>query len=227
MARSKESKVRYAVIGLGDIVQEAVLPGFHHCDHSRVVAFVSGDPEKHRALGARYGVSLHYHYNQLEECLAGNDIDAVYIGLPNHLHREYAVRCAAGKKHVLCEKPMAVNASECRDMIDAARANKVKLMIAYRLHFEEGNLEAIRLAQSGEIGEPRYFSSAFSQQVRDGNVRLAYGSEEGGGPVFDMGVYCINAARYLFREEPVEISAMTANDGEPRFARTEEMATIA
>ena len=155
-----------------------------------------------------------------------SNVDAVYLTLPNHLHREFAVRAAAAGVHVLCEKPMAVTSEDCRAMIEAAKQNHAKLMIAYRLHFEAGNLEAIRLARSGKLGEVRIFASEFAQQVADDNVRVMEPVVRGGGPVYDMGVYCINAARYLFGSEPTEVLSVTANDGDTRFQRVEEMASV-
>lgn len=212
------NKVRYAVVGLGSIAQAAVLPAFENAENCELAALVTGDPVKSQELGDRYNVRV-YSYEQYDECL--NDVDAVYIALPNHLHCQYTVGAARRGVHVLCEKPMAPTEEDCEHMIEAAEQNNVKLMVAYRLHFEEGNLEAIRIAQSGELGELRIFSSVFTQQVAEGNVRVA--PEPGRGTVFDMGVYCINAARYLFREEPVELMAFTANNGEERFRDSEEM----
>jgi len=146
--------------------------------------------------------------------------------LPNHLHREYAVRAAQAGVHVLCEKPMAVTEEDCGAMIEAANANDVKLMIAYRLHFEQANLEAIRLVRSGKLGDPRIFDSAFTQQVADDNIRVTQPVQKGGGPVYDMGVYCINAARYLFQAEPTGILASSANSGEKRFRGVDEMTSV-
>jgi glucose-fructose oxidoreductase len=142
------------------------------------------------------------------------------------MHREYAVRAAAAGVHVLCEKPMAVTSEECETMIDAAKQNHAKLMIAYRLHFEAGNLEAIRRAKSGKLGDLRIFTSEFAQQVSGGNVRVSEPVSRGGGPVYDMGVYCINAARYLFGSEPTEVLAVTGNNGDERFQRVEEMTSV-
>jgi hypothetical protein len=153
-------------------------------------------------------------------------VDAVYLVLPNHLHREYTVRAAHAGVHVLCEKPMAVTAEDCKAMIEAADASHAKLMIAYRLHFEQGNLEAILLAESGRLGNLRIFTSTFAQQVDRDNIRVREKVENGGGPVYDLGVYCINAARYLFQDEPTKVFATTANNGEPRFSHTEEMTTM-
>lgn len=218
--------IRYAVVGLGNLVQKAVLPAFATTPNSELGAFVTGDPSKIRKLSKLYGVERAYSYDEYDECLRRGAIDAVFIGLPNHMHCDFAVRAAAAGVHVLCEKPMAVDEGECTRMITACRKTRVKLMVAYRLHFEEGTLAAIELAQSGKIGELRYFTSAFSQQVAEGNVRVQEPLARGGGSMFDMGVYCINAARSIFRAEPVEVVGRIANGGDARFKQTgEEMTT--
>ncbi len=146
----------------------------------------------------------------------------MYIALPNHMHRDYAVAAARAGKHVLCEKPLAVTPAECEEMIEAAADAGVRLMTAYRLHFERANLKAVEIVRSGKLGEPRIFESVFTMQVEEGNVRLAP-TDRGGGPIYDIGIYCINAARYLFRAEPSEVLATSASIGGKRFARTPEM----
>ena len=198
MNKKRIRKVRYAVVGLGHIAQVAVLPAFAKARNSDLVALISGDSKKRSKLGKLYHVDRLYSYDQYEECLT-QDVDAVYVGLPNHLHRDFTVRALQAGVHVLCEKPMAASSDECREMIQAAKENKRKLMIAYRLHFEKANLEAIETARSGKLGDLRFFSSVFAQQVVAGNIRLTESIERGGGPVWDMGVYCINAARYPLR----------------------------
>ena len=217
-------KVRYAVVGLGHIAQVAVLPAFRNAANSELFALVSGNSDKLEKVGQKYDLEHLYSYEDYSRALS--NVDAVYLALPNHLHREYAVRAAAAGVHVLCEKPMAVTSEDCQAMIEAARQNHVKLMIAYRLHLEAGNLEAIRLARSGKLGELRVFASEFSQQVAEGNVRVTEPIARGGGPVYDMGVYCINASRYLFGSEPTEVFAVTANNGDKRFERVEEMTSV-
>jgi predicted dehydrogenase len=226
MARPKKSKdrkkVRYAVVGLGYISQIAVLPAFAHArENSQLTALVSGDPAKLKALSRKYNVPNVYSYDHFAECLSSGEIDAVYIALPNHMHRAYVDSAAQVGIHVLCEKPMAFDEIECQAMIAAAQEAHVKLMIAYRLHFERGNLEAIDIVNSGKIGEPRIFTSVFSQQVKAGNSRLK--QNIGGGPLYDMGVYCINAARYLFKAEPEEVFAWTMSSRDRRFAEVPEM----
>ncbi len=218
------NKMRYAVVGLGHIAQVAVLPGFKTAPNSELLALVSGESEKLKKVGKKYKLQQLYSYDEYDRAL--ESVDAVYLALPNHLHRDYAIRAASAGVHVLCEKPMAVTEKDCEAMIEAAGENGVKLMVAYRLHFEKGNLEAIRLAQSGKLGALRIFTSEFAQQVVPGNVRVTEPVERGGGPIYDMGVYCINAARYLFRAEPTEVFAQTASNGERRFREVEEMTTV-
>ncbi len=201
-------QIRYAVVGLGHIAQVAVLPAFGNARrNSKLVALVSGDPFKRKSLSEKYGVEKTYSYEEFDACLASG-IDAVYIALPNHLHCEYAVRAARATVHVLVEKPMAMTEDECEQMIRAAREGGVKLMVAYRLHFERANLEAGEIARSGRIGEPRLFNSTFCTPVVPGNVRVRRAT--GGGVLWDIGIYCINAARNLFRDEPFEVRAATA-----------------
>ncbi|MBW4560870.1 MAG: Gfo/Idh/MocA family oxidoreductase [Mojavia pulchra JT2-VF2] len=221
MTTNGKRKIRYAVIGLGWIAQETVLPAFAQTENSQLVALFSEDPIKREELGKQYGVKA-YPYEEYDNCLRSGEIDAVYIALPNHLHCDYTVRAANAGVHVLCEKPMAVTEQECEQMIRAAKDNNVKLMIAYRLHFDKANMEAVEIVNSGKIGESRIFNSVFSQQVEEGNVRLEPISN-GGGTVYDMGVYCINAARYLFRDEPTEVFAYSSSKGEKGFDEADEM----
>jgi glucose-fructose oxidoreductase len=224
---SKPQKIRYAVVGLGNLAQKAVLPAFAGAANCELAALVTGDKTKSKKLSKLYGIERTYDYAEYDECLRSGAIDAVFIGLPNHLHCDYAVRAAHAGVHVLCEKPMAIDEDECRRMIAASRKSKTKLMIAYRLHFEEGTLDAIELAASGKLGDLRYFTAAFSQQVAAGNVRVAEPVDRGGGSLYDMGVYCINAARYLFRDEPIEVIGAMAHGGDPRFRKIEEEMTTA
>jgi predicted dehydrogenase len=216
-------KIRYAVVGLGHIAQNAVLPAFTHAEkNSELAALVSDDPVKLRTMSREYGVENCFSYDDYELCLRSGEIDAVYIALPNNLHEEYCVRAAEAGIHVLCEKPLAVTEDECQNIIKSCAENDVKLMTAYRLHFERGNLKAIEMIRSGKIGEPRMFNSVFTMQVKPGNIRTK--SQYAGGTLYDIGVYCINAARYIFGDEPTEGFCYSASNGDPRFRRVEEMA---
>jgi predicted dehydrogenase len=221
--RHKPSRcVRYAVVGAGYIAQVAVLPAFRHAlRNSRLVALFSDDPTKRRELGRKYKIPTVAAYTDFDAILGDGQIDAVYLALPNSMHKEFAIRAAKAGVHVLCEKPLAVTERECRQMIDACQRYHVKLMTAYRLHFDKANLAVVETAKSGKLGSLRYFNSSFSMQVNSPNIRLEH--KMGGGPLYDLGVYCINAARYLFGDEPSEVVGVTATGSDKRFREVEEM----
>jgi predicted dehydrogenase len=223
-ATNATKKVRYAVIGLGWIAQEAVLPAFRHTKNSAVVALVTGDKEKTSKVAKQHGIEKIYSYDEYDQLVKSGEIDAVYIATPNNKHTEFAIAAARAGVHVLCEKPMSSTSKDFLAMIEAAEKGVIKLMVAYRLHFEPANLKAISLITSGEIGEPRIFSSVFCQLVEEGNARLK--KDLAGGPLLDMGIYAINAARYCFREEPAEVMAFAGNNGEKRFAEVPEAVSV-
>src|SRR3954464_5176927 len=209
-------RLRYCIVGLGRISLQHFMPACKLSQYGQVTAFVSGHRDKADRYAAEYGVPAKniYDYTNFDEIAKNADIDAVYIALPNTMHAEYTVRAAQAGAHVLCEKPMATSESDCRRMIQACDAAGVELMIAYRLHFEPANLEAVKAVVSGKIGEPRFFSSDFSYQGKEDKIRTH--RAPGGGPIWDIGIYQINAARYLLRGEPVEVVAFNA-PGDDRF----------
>jgi predicted dehydrogenase len=219
--RAKSAPLRFAVIGLGHIAQAAVLPAFKHArPHVTLAALVSDTPAKLKQLGKRYGVKLLSSYDQADALFASGEIDAVYVATPNTLHADWVIRAAEAGLHVLCEKPLASSVDECDRMIETCTRNGVRLMTAYRLHFERCNLEVADLVRRKKIGDPRFFDSQFSMQVKRGNIRTK--SALGGGPVWDIGIYCINAARMVFADEPTEVWATATNSGDPRFAEIPE-----
>jgi glucose-fructose oxidoreductase len=212
--------VRFAVVGLGHISQKAVLPAFAHTKSRAVLhGIVSADPEKLSRIGEMYGVGVRGGYDDLER-IAG-ECDAVYIATPNSLHAEHATRAARAGAHVLCEKPLATTEEECARMIDACRAAGVKLMIAYRLHFEPLTVGLLERLHGGVIGEPRFLTSTFSLHTRPGGVRTK--AALGGGTLFDLGVYCINAARLVFQAEPVRVLASSVNGARSDMPEIDEM----
>ena len=214
-ARTVQSPVRYAVVGAGWISQAAFLPGVAQSGNSVVTALVTGDEAKATALADRYGIQHVHGYADYDQLLASGDIDAIYLALPNDMHRQYALPALQRGIHVLLEKPMATSEADCEAMIEAARNGNAKLMIAYRLHFEPATLAAIELVRSGKLGRIRAFSAVFSQSVAPSNHRASHGYWA--GPVSDMGVYPINAVRNLFGEEPVEVSACGVRDPDLPF----------
>ena len=214
--------IRYAVVGLGHIAQTAVLPGMAQAKGCELAALVSDDPVKLKTLARRYGVKRAAGYDEFDALLASGEIDAVYIALPNELHYQYTLRALHAGIHVLVEKPKAVTVPQCREMIDAAGEAQALLMVAYRLHFERANLHAVALAQDHKLGDLRFFHSTFSMQVTKGDIRTRPVAS-GGGPLYDLGVYCINAARGLFQAEPTEVSAFAARSKDVRFVDSDEM----
>lgn len=213
-------QVRFAVVGLGHFAQAAILSAFSNAeDDATLAALVTGDTTKAEELSRKYEVPA-VGYDDYDRLCASGDIDAVYIALPNSQHREYAERAAQAGVHVLCEKPLAYTSADAQAMIDACRKADVRLMTAYRLHFEAGNLQAIEAAHSGRIGEPRLFQALHTMQVEADNIRID--RDLGGGPLEDIGIYCINAARYLFRAEPTEVTALAAWGADERFHEVPE-----
>jgi glucose-fructose oxidoreductase len=213
--------VRFAVVGLGHIAQAAVLPAFKHArPHAELTALVSDTPAKLKALGRRYGVKQLHSYDEARDLFSSGAIDAVYIALPNTQHAAWTIRAAEAGLHVLCEKPLATSVLDCERMIEACERNRVQLMTAYRLHFERCNLEVADLVRKKRIGDVRYFDAQFSMQVKAGNIRLE--RDLGGGPEWDIGIYCQNAARYVFADEPTQLWATTTNSGDRRFSEVPE-----
>jgi glucose-fructose oxidoreductase len=223
MKRSSRSAqpLRFAVIGLGHIAQAAVLPAFRHArPHVELTALVSGTRAKLKQLSSRYRVKHQASYADADKLFDSGAIDAVYVATPNTEHAEWVIRAAEAGLHVLCEKPLATSVEDCERMIDACERNGVLLMTAYRLHFERCNLEVADIVRRQRIGEARYFDSQFSMQVKAGNIRTD--RELGGGPEWDIGIYCQNAARYVFADEPTQVWATAALSDDPRFAEIPE-----
>ena len=217
-------KLGYAIVGLGSYATRQIMPRFKDCARSRLVALVSGTPAKLEQYGAEYGIPAanRYGYADFDRIRDNPAVDIVYVILPNSLHREYSVRASRAGKHVLCEKPMAVSSAECREMIAAARAANRKLMIGYRSRFEPHNRLAIELARSGHVGPIRTLRSAHGFSAPLGIWRLDR-ALAGGGSMMDIGIYSLNAARYLTGEEPVSVSAVESTDrSDPRFAEVED-----
>ena len=213
--------VRFAVVGLGDIAQRAVLPAFEHARRKAVLAaLVSGEPKKRRLLGRRLKGVIACGYDEYDELLASGAVDAVYIALPNQMHADFAQRAMKAGIHVLCEKPLATTIADARAMSRAAQRSGVQFMVAYRLHFDPATLKAIDLARANQAGELRVFASLFSSPVERGDIRL---ERRGRGGLFDLGIYCVNAARMVFRTEPTEVLAMHAGQGKGRFREVPEM----
>ncbi|MBB6469134.1 putative dehydrogenase [Aminobacter lissarensis] len=219
------SMVRYAVVGAGWISQEAFMPGVQQSANSTISAIVSGSKESANRLAEFYDIPHVVAYEDFDDFLAGDEVDAVYLALPNSRHADYAIRAAKAGKHVLVEKPLAISEAECRAMIAAAQENNVHLVTAYRLHNEPGTLDVLARIAAGEIGDPRIFASAFSFVQKEGNHRLS--AKYWGGPLQDIGIYCLNAMRHVFGVEPEEVTAVASDGGgNPLFAEVPETVAV-
>lgn len=222
--RSEVQAVRYAVVGLGHFAQSAILPAFANAaENSKLTALVTGDVKKAEKLSRKYDAPA-WNYEAYGDLLRSGAVDAVYVATPNSEHRLYAEQAAAEGIHVLCEKPLAYSVADARAMVTACHRAEVYLMTAYRLHFEAGNLSTIEAIRSGKIGEPRLFTSTHTMQVDPENIRLDL--ELGGGPLEDIGVYCLNAARYVFRDEPEVVSAFAVHGHDRRFKEVPESVAV-
>jgi predicted dehydrogenase len=231
-AAEGQKKIGYALVGLGNLVHGQVLQAQKETKLSKCTALVSGHPDKAKKLADQYGVDPKsiYNYENYDTIKDNPDVDVIYICLPNGMHAEYTVRGAKAGKHIFCEKPMANTVAECQQMIDACKAANRKLMIAYRLHYEPMNNAAIQIVRDKEIGTPRMITAeaGFNLRVQDPknlpwrlNKKLA-----GGGAMLDIGIYALNATRYLSGEEPLEVNAQTYTPpNDPRFVDVEDMIT--
>lgn len=215
-------KLGIAVVGLGKLALEEVMPAFGECKYAQPVALVSGHPDKAKRVAAAFEIPTTAIYDYAGYDKIANDprIDAVYIILPNSMHAEFTVRALNANKHVLCEKPMATSVKEAQQMVAAAEAKRRTLMIAYRLQYEPTHLRAIEMCRKQELGALKIIRATNCQDTKAPNIRLS--KALGGGPLQDVGVYCINGARYLTGEMPVEVTAVEHRSKEARFAEVPE-----
>ena len=218
-----------AIVGLGHLAIDQILPGTLTSKHIRVTALVSGDPAKARAIAAQYNVPDRnlYSYDNFDQIKDNPAIDFVYIVLPNNMHEEYTIRAARAGKHVLCEKPMATAPDQAERMIAACRQAGRLLMVTYRLQYNPYHRALVRMARSGEYGPIRAITAVNGQNDRpDGQWRQVL-KQAGGGSLPDVGLYCLSAARYITGEEPIEITAqLTQPKDDPRFREVEDIAAF-
>jgi predicted dehydrogenase len=216
--------VGYCIVGLGRISMQHFMPGCRLSKYSKVTAIVSGHRDKAEKIAAEYNVPARsiYSYENYDAIAENKDIDAVYVALPNSMHAEYTIRAAKAGKHVLCEKPMATSVADARAMLDACRKANRKLSIAYRCQFEPCNLRAIQLIRDGSLGKVQSIASSNGFNIRPGEWRYD-GKLGGGGPLMDVGIYSLNACRYLTGEEPTEVKGYASViDDDGRFKDVEE-----
>jgi predicted dehydrogenase len=221
--KSEGEKIGWAIVGLGTLALGEVMPAFGECQRSKPVALVSGHPDKAKQVADFYHIDPDniYNYENYDKLAENPEVQVIYIILPNSMHAEYTIRGLKAGKHVLCEKPLATSVNECEQMIAAAREAGKKLMTAYRLRYEPFNQRVIELCKKQELGKLKLITASNCQNVTPPNIRLS--SKLGGGPVGDVGVYCINAARYITGQEPTEVTAREHQPSDdPRFREVPE-----
>lgn len=222
----ESKKIGYAVVGLGHLSLEEILPALQQCKKSRIAALVSGHPEKMQKTGLMYGVPAdsQYSYENFDEIALNDQVDAIFIVLPNSMHKEFTIRSAQAGKHVLCEKPMAMNSKECKEMISACDEAGVKLMIAYRIQFEPFNTYVKNQIKDNKLGTIKFVEAQNGQNSGNPDHWRFKKALSGGGALPDIGLYCLNTTRFILDMEPEEVFAYqysTPND--PLFAEVDEM----
>jgi len=210
--------LRVAIMGLGSYGTR-VAEAMKDCTKAKLVGVISGTPSKITAWQAKYNIPEKncYNYENYDNIKNNPDIDAVYIITPNALHKEGAVRVAKAGKHVFSEKPMAVNAKEGQEMIDACKKAKVKLLVGYRMHFEPKTLEVIRMRKNGELGKIMFFQGLCGFRIGDPTQWRLNKQLAGGGSMMDIGIYAINGSRYMVGEEPIWVTAQETKTDTVKF----------
>lgn len=219
-----DKRVGYAIVGLGRLSIDQILPAFGRSQYSKVTALVSGDRVKALKLGAQYGIppASIYDYATFDRLADNPAVQVIYIVLPNGMHEEFVIRGAKTGKHILCEKPMANSSAEAERMIAACAHANVKLMIAYRQQYEPHNILLRKMVAAGKLGQLRGFLSTNSQRAGDPSQWRLKKSLAGGGCLPDVGLYCLNAARFLSGAEPTHVAAQIWQPkDDPRFREVE------
>lgn len=232
LVRSEESspptrKLGWALVGLGSLSTHQIAPALAKTRHARLAAIVTGTPSKAEAWKARHGLgdAQVYDYGSFDRIAEDPEVDVVYVVLPNGMHAEYTIRAAKAGKHVFCEKPMANTADECRRMIEACAAAGRRLGVGYRCQFEPHHREAMRFAREKVFGAVRHIDAGFGFRIGDPDQWRLRKDLAGGGALMDVGVYALQACRYLSGEEPVEVVAQETKTDPEKFREVDETIT--
>jgi predicted dehydrogenase len=220
-----DQRIGFALVGVGQLTLAEILPALEGSKRCQLAALVTGEPQEGVETARRYGLGTEhlYTYERFDEIINDDTVQAVYIALPNSLHREYTERAAKAGKHVLCEKPMATTTTDAEAMIRACEDANVKLMIAYRCQFEPHHIEMRRMAREESFGAVKLVEAVNGQNEEDAHAWRMKRDLAGGGPLPDVGIYCLNTIRFVLGEEPSEVFAqMHQPKDDPRFSEVEE-----
>lgn len=226
-AAEPQKKIGFALCGLGNLSTHQIAPALQQTQYCRLAGIITGTPAKAGQWKAKYNIPDHciYNYDTMPDLANNPDIDVVYVVTPNALHADSTIKAAKAGKHVLTEKPMEISVERCQQMIDACREAKRLLGVGYRLHFEPNNQECVRLAREKVFGELKFIDAAFGFGIGDPTQWRLNHALAGGGPLMDVGIYALQAMRYLAGEEPVQVSAATTVTDPVKFHDVEESVT--
>jgi predicted dehydrogenase len=224
MSKTPNKKLGFAICGLGDLAESQIAPALQKTEHCRLSGIITDNAAKAQTWQAKYGIAAKnvYSYDTMEKMAGNPDIDVVYIVTPNSLHLEHTLKAAAAGKHVFCEKPLEISVDRCQQMIDACKAAKRKLSVAYRCQFEANNLELIRIARAKEFGELRLIEASACVPKTESNQWRLKRALSGGGALMDLGIYALQATRYITGEEPVLVSAIETKTNPVKYSEVEE-----
>jgi predicted dehydrogenase len=210
--------LRVAILGLGSYGSR-VADAMKDCKKAKLVGVISGTPSKIKDWQTKYDIPEKncYNYENFDNIKTNPDIDAVYVITPNGLHKEHVIRVAKAGKHAICEKPMALNAKEGQEMVDACKKANVKLLVGYRMHFEPKTLEIIRMRKEGEFGKALFFQGLCGFRIGDPTQWRLNKKLAGGGSMMDIGIYAVNGARYMIGEEPIWVTAQETKTDTVKF----------
>lgn len=224
---SDRATLGIALVGLGNYSTNQLAPALQETQHVHLAGIVTGTPEKAATWQERFPqLRGHvYSYENFDQIADDDAIDIVYVVLPNSMHAEFSIRAAQAGKHVICEKPMAVSSEEARAMIAACESAGVRLNIGYRLHYEPHNVEAMRIGQEGVLGALKYVQTSFGFRLGDPTQWRLRKHLAGGGALMDVGIYAVQAARYVTGEEPIRVTAQEVKTDPVKFAEVDETVT--
>ncbi len=226
-AAEGKTTVNFALVGLGSLSTNQIAPALQKTKHAKLVGIVTGTPAKEKIWADKYGIQPQniYNYDNFDKLADNAAIDAVYIVLPNSMHKEFTIRGAQAGKHVLCEKPMANSSADCQAMIDACQQHQRKLAVGYRCQFEPHHRHCRELARSGKYGPLKAIEAGFGFTIGDPNQWRLKADMAGGGALMDVGIYALQACRFLTGEEPLAITAQETKTDPQKFAEVDETIT--
>ena len=224
LAAESPRKIGFALCGLGSLSTHQLAPALQKTKFCKLAGIITGTPAKAKRWQAQYDIPSRsvYNYDTMPKLANNPDIDVVYVVTPNGLHADHTIAAAKAGKHVLCEKPMEVSPEKCQQMIDACKTAGKQLAIGYRLHFEPNNLECVRLAREKVFGDLSYIEAGFGFAIGDPTQWRLNQKLSGGGPMMDVGIYALQAMRYISGEEPVSVSAIASTVDKVKFRDVEE-----